>query len=112
MASGKETLRLEQQQRLQQRLNPQNVALGRLLEMSVPELEDEIRRELDENPALVQAESAREHEAQDFGESSEELQLADYADDDDVPMYMRRGPQSGGSRDFDPVSILADDEAS
>lgn len=112
MAAGKETLRLEQQQRLQQRLNPQNVALGRLLEMSVPELEDEIRRELDENPALELAEPAADASAQDFGESSDELQLADYADADDVPSYIRSRTQSGAARDFDPVSILASDGAS
>ena len=50
--TGKESLRQVQQQALQQRLNIQNVALGRLLEMNMVQFEDEVRRELDDNPAL------------------------------------------------------------
>ena len=76
-------LRQEQQQRLQQRLNPQSVALGRMLEMSVPELEDEVRRELDENPALEAVNSPAETEQSEFTETSDQLQLADYADSDE-----------------------------
>ena len=71
-----ENLRLEQQTALQQRLNPQNVALGRVLEMSVPEFEDEVRRELDDNPALEAVEADREP-TEDYGESAEQMQLAD-----------------------------------
>lgn len=97
--------------RLTQRLNPQNVALGRLLEMSVPELEDEIRRELDDNPALEARDNDdMERPEQEFGESADELQLADYADADDVPAYMQRANnRSADEPVYDAGSLAADD---
>ena len=67
MAIQGDSLRLEQQLRLQQRLNPQSVALGRVLEMSEPEFEDEVRRELDDNPALEASESREENHDDDEG---------------------------------------------
>lgn len=86
----RESLELTQQQRLQQRLHPEQMLYGRLLEMSTPEIEDEVRRVVDENPALIEKNSPPdEHNAEDgsFNESAEELQRADYASDDDVPFY-------------------------
>lgn len=101
--------RLEQQQRLQQRLNPQNVALGRLLEMSVPEFEDEVRRELDDNPALEAVENhASEAEDTDFGESAEQLQRADYADPDDTPDYLSNHG-NGYTKTVEAASFAADE---
>lgn len=109
MASEDTSLSLTQEQRLQQRLSPQQVMFGRLLEMSAPEVEDEVRREVDDNPALevVNNDSPAEEEG-DFNETSEELQLADYGSSDDVPFYneqthARRG---SASADFDPMSIV------
>lgn len=84
----KESLALTQQQRLQQRLHPEQMLFGRLLEMSAPELEDEVHRVVDENPALIEKDTVAEDSAADsgeFSESAEQLQRADYADDDDVP---------------------------
>lgn len=108
MASGKTDLRQEQRLRMQQRLNPKNFALGRLLEMSVPELEDEVRRELDDNPALEAAGTENDmHQDNDFNESSEQLQMADYASEDDVPAYITG--RSHGSSDFD-IATVAPDE--
>lgn len=83
-------LNLTQQSKLQQRLNPRQVLLGRYLEMTAPEIEDEVRRALDENPALeaVSESPHAEDWAEDgFNETSEQLQRADYADDDDIPSY-------------------------
>ena len=51
MATG-DRLKIEQQSKLQQRLNPRQVIFGRYLEMTAPEIEDEVRRAVDENPAL------------------------------------------------------------
>lgn len=111
MAFGKESLQQVQQLKLQQRLNPQTVALGRLLEMSVPELEDEIRREIDDNPALESRDSLPEsHSDESFGESAEELQMADYASADDMPSYMLRARnRSADDSAVDPTSFAADD---
>lgn len=104
-----ENLRLEQQLALQQRLNPQNVALGRVLEMSVPEFEDEVRRELDDNPALEIVEADRES-SDEYGESAEQMQMADYADADDAPSYLSASNHSADDRHVEVASYTADDE--
>lgn len=93
----KESLELSQQQRLQQRLHPEQMLYGRLLEMSTPEIEDEVRRVVDENPALTErapegAEATADMD-ETFKESAEQLQRADYANDDDVP-FPRYGSRS------------------
>lgn len=107
--SGKENLRQEQQQTLQQRLNIQNVALGRLLEMNMAQFEDEVRRELDDNPALELKSTEDNKESDDFNETSEQLQLADYADADDIPYYrLEAMNHDAGAERFDPASIMPD----
>lgn len=55
-----EILKQTIEQKLQQRLAPLQVQFVRLLEMNGPEVEEEVRREVDENPALeeVDAESS------------------------------------------------------
>ncbi|MDE5594856.1 MAG: RNA polymerase factor sigma-54 [Muribaculaceae bacterium] len=98
MKGTNDNLRLEQQSKLQQRLNPQQVIFGRYLEMTAPEIEEEVRRALDENPALeavgeVGVSDADDISADQFGESAEQLQRADYGDEDEVPVY---GAYSGG----------------
>lgn len=89
----RESLELTQQQRLQQRLHPEQMLYGRLLEMSTPEIEDEVRRVVDENPALIEKQTAPEEQNDAFNESAEQLQRADYASDDDIPFY--RSEQRG-----------------
>ncbi len=91
MATG-DRLKIEQQSKLQQRLNPRQVIFGRYLEMTAPEIEDEVRRAVDENPALEVVGdhadvSSEESEQDSFSESAEQLQLADYGSEDDVPTY-------------------------
>lgn len=68
---------------MQQRLSPLQVRFGRMLEMNGPEIEDEIRRALDDNPALEVADQPSQEN--DFNESAEELILADYRSPDDIP---------------------------
>lgn len=115
MSKANENLRIEQQTRLQQRLNPQQVVFGRYLEMTAPEIEEEVRRALDENPALEAVSEHADNRGEDdihddFDESAEQLQRADYGDDDDVPVY-------GHSVGYDPDAAgfdmpVADDEMS
>lgn len=111
--TGTESLRQVQQQALQQRLNIQNVALGRLLEMNMVQFEDEVRRELDDNPALELKNSETDKETDDFNETPEQLQLADYADTDDIPYYKLEAlnHEAGGTA-FDPASVMPDDSDS
>ncbi len=111
--TGKESLRQVQQQALQQRLNIQNVALGRLLEMNMVQFEDEVRRELDDNPALELKNGETDKETDDFNETPEQLQLADYADADDITYYKLEAlnHEAGGTA-FDPASVMPDDSDS
>lgn len=86
----KERLAQTLQQKLQQRLSPMQVRLVRMLEMSQPELEEAVRSEIDDNPALVAEDHLTEDDAHDdatFGETADEIQLADYRDEDDIPTY-------------------------
>ncbi len=86
-------LDLSQQQQLRQKLNPRQVKFGRVLEMSVPEFEDEVKRMLDENPALEEVSQQDspitnvDDEGHKFNETAEQLQRADYSDPDDIPSY-------------------------
>lgn len=87
-----------------------------MLEMSVPELEDAVRRELDENPALevsANAGSADDdgHDVAAFDETSEQLQLADFADRDEIPDSMYRRSSRLDSTDFVDAPSFAADES-
>ena len=83
---NKNSLRLTASQKQQLKLNPMQVQFGRMLELTGRELEEEIRRTVDENPALEikpaeHADDGDVSDAQDsFDESSEDLQRADYGD--------------------------------
>lgn len=118
MSSEDVSLQLTQEQRLQQRLSPQQVMFGRVLEMSSPEIEDEVRRELDDNPALEIASSDHEiPEENSFEETSDELMRADYADTDDIPFYdeFHARSKKNSQTDFDLLSLAEadnDDEGS
>jgi len=89
---------ISQQLRQTQRLSPMQMQLVRLLEMSGPEVDDEIRRQLDDNPALEVAEDNARTDS-DFNETSEQLQQADYASDEDAPFGL---PSVGASESFRP----------
>lgn len=103
----KESLRLSLDQKLQQRLSPLQMRYARMLEMTEPEVEEEVRRELDDNPALVEA----EHDSGDdtgFNETSEEMQLADYRDEDDIPAYrLESRNRSVNDTYYEPVAVAA-----
>lgn len=85
----KSSLRLTASQKQQLKLNPMQVQFGRMLELTGHELEDEIRRTVDDNPALEiktpepEAEHAETEERYD--ESAEDLQRADYASAEEMP---------------------------
>ncbi len=108
---AKERLEQTQQQKLQQRINPQHVALGRVLEMTTPEFEEEVRRELDDNPALQAVDTDAADTADDFSESAEQLQRADYASDDDVPFYRTEARNySPDDVHYDIAALAADED--
>lgn len=105
-----------QQQQLGQKLSPQQVAFGRVLEMSAAEFEEETRRTIDENPALEVVEP-QEGEVTDsgdgtFNETAEQLQQGDYANEDDMPTFPQPRQQRTPYEDFTHGSGQADDTAS
>lgn len=85
----KPTLQQQQELKQLQRLTPMQVQFVRMLEMTGPELEGEVNRALDEMPALEIAENQGVTPDNDgFNETAEQVQLADYSNDDDIPSYM------------------------
>lgn len=107
---------LTQKQQLGQKLSPQQVAFGRVLEMSAAEFEDEIRRTIDENPALEVAEpqvgEAAESDEDAFKETAEQLQQGDYDNEDEMPTFPQGRQQGSTYEDFTHGSGQADDTAS
>lgn len=89
--AGKQTL--AQEQKLTQRLSPLQLLLVPLLQMNRGEIEEEVRREMDDNPALEVSEDPqtealnKDEDGEVFNETPEQMQDADYKDEDDIPYY-------------------------
>lgn len=103
--SAKQSQKLATEQKLQQRLTPLQVQFVRMLEMPEAEAEEEVRRALEEMPAL-EAVDADEHrlpegeEGEYTQESAHEMQLGDYSSPDDVPDAMLSDSRALGGRDL------------
>ncbi|MCM1482728.1 MAG: RNA polymerase factor sigma-54 [Muribaculaceae bacterium] len=108
MAASKESLGLHLGQRQQQTLTPMQLQFVRVLEMNAPEVEDEVQRALDDNPALeaVPDDDAADRERESFSESAEEMQMADYRNEDDIPSYrLEASNHSAADRYYEPVAV-------
>lgn len=109
----KEALKQSQELKQQQRLTPMQVQFVRMLEMTGPEIEMEVKRAVDEMPALEAVDNDASRQEDDYGEtfneSAEEMQLADYRSDDDIPSYRleARNHSADDSR-YEPVAISED----
>lgn len=91
--------------KLQQKLSPQQIQLMKLLQVPTVELEQRIKQEIEENPALeegedqveddlpteeqamAEGEERQEEERDDVNDEREEFDLSDYFQDDDTPDY-------------------------
>lgn len=109
---SKSSQSITQQQQLGLRLNPQQVRFGRLLEMSAPEFEEEVTRALEENPALEAVDPGRQisemkdDEGNDFTETADDLQRADYGSDDEIPSYRLHAANSSADDAYcEPVAV-------
>lgn len=101
----RESLEQVQSQRLQQKLSPAQVRYVRMLEMTGPEIEEEVRREIDDNPALERADDSDIHDPA-ATESAEEMRIADYRGDDDIPSYrLEARNHSADDRYREPVTV-------
>lgn len=91
--------KLTQEQKLEQgiALTPQQIQAIKMLELTTLELEQRIERELEENPALEEDYSTEAEPA--TSDEADELDLGDYASEDDIPpyklqeMYQRQTPR-------------------
>lgn len=84
------------QQKLSQKLSPQQIQMIKLLEIPTMQLEDRIKKELEENPALEEGAeeidfattTIDEEVGENNDKDNEEFTIDDYIDDDyDIPEY-------------------------
>lgn len=85
------------QQKLLQKLSPQQILLMKLLQIPSIALEQRIKQEIEENPALEEEADALESEddsdeiededQEEYDSKDDEFDIADYMDEDDIPMY-------------------------
>lgn len=79
-------------QKLLQKLSPQQIQMIKLLEIPTVQLEERIRKEIEENPALEEgAEESSDKEEKEEGATEEkeqdEFSLDDYLQEEDIPDY-------------------------
>ncbi len=82
------------QQKLLQKLSPQQIQVIKLLEIPTMLLEQRIKKELEENPILEEGDELEERQDQeeeiteeDISKNDDEFTLDDYLNDEDVPSY-------------------------
>ncbi len=79
------------QQKLLQKLSPQQIQMIKLLEIPAIQLEQRIKKELEENPVLEEGNEEvsdqDDQETTDDTKDQDEFSLEDYMDDDEVPSY-------------------------
>ena len=83
------------QQKLLQKLSPQQIQMIKLLEVPAMQMEQRIKKELEENPALeegadeeeIRNEEQEEDQVEEKDKDQEEFTIDDYIDDDDIPEY-------------------------
>lgn len=88
-------LKQQLQQKLQQKLSPAQIQVIKMLEIPTLELEERIRQELEENPALDEGADIPEHpldeadnsEHDDAADYDSDFDLGDYMTEDDIPDY-------------------------
>jgi RNA polymerase sigma-54 factor len=99
------------QQKLLQKLSPQQIQLIKLLELPTLQLEQRIKKELEENPTLEEGSEINSEEVNDdrveeeeSENSDDEFSIEDYiTDDDEIPNY--RLSESNYSKDDKQIDI-------
>ncbi|MBL0046908.1 MAG: RNA polymerase factor sigma-54 [Bacteroidetes bacterium] len=103
-------LKLSLQQKLLQKLSPQQIQLMKLLQIPTIGLEQRIKEELEINPALEEGpdestdnadadEEFETNEEKDAENSREDFSLDEYIDDDEIPAYKLAVKNSGEDDD-------------
>lgn len=89
------------QQKLLQKLSPQQIQLMKLLQVPTIELEQRIKEEIEINPALEEGRDNENEEEysnddkEEVSEAQEEFDISDYMDDDDIPSYQLSARNKG-----------------
>jgi RNA polymerase sigma-54 factor len=95
------------QQKLLQKLSPQQIQMIKLLEVPTLQMEQRIKKELEENPALeegtddeeVPSEEEQDDQFDEKDKDQEEFTLDDYIEEDEIPDY--RLQSKNNSKDED-----------
>ncbi len=96
-------LKQQLQQKLQQKLSPQQIQLIRLLELPAIEIEERVKHELEENPALEEGKEPEDdfermaddsdavgNDSDGVSDVDADLSLGDYMNEDEIPDYKLR----------------------
>jgi RNA polymerase sigma-54 factor len=106
-------LRQQLQQKLQQKLSPAQIQVIKMLEVPTLELEERIRQELEENPALEEgAESEKETEEMDDlsiddGGNNDDFDPEEYMADDDIPDYKLKANNTSKDDKYEDIPFSA-----
>jgi RNA polymerase sigma-54 factor len=88
-------LKQKLQQKLLQKLSPQQIQMIKLLEIPTIQLEQRIKKELEENPVLEEGmdededfqDNSQDDDAGEDSNDQDEFSLEDYIEDDEIPNY-------------------------
>ncbi|MBP1663358.1 MAG: polymerase, sigma 54 subunit, RpoN/SigL [Bacteroidetes bacterium] len=105
-------LKQQLQQKLQQRLSPAQIQVIKMLEIPTLELEERIRQELEENPALEEGaekteNSDEQEEANDEYQADDNVDFEEYMPDDDIPDYKLMVNNSSGDNKHEEIPFSA-----
>ncbi len=108
------------QMKLGQKLAPQQIQLMKLIQLHTLEFEEELERELEENPALERAEDKKEDDYEDLGndyedEGSESIDtdfdVNEYIFDDEPSYKTASSNYSADDEEFDNQSLLTEGQS-
>ena len=81
-------------QKLAQKLSPQQIKLMKLIQLPTIELEQKVKDELEENPAIEEVtdkssdiSDSEGYEVRDQGSDSQDINVDEYLSDDEIPRY-------------------------
>jgi RNA polymerase sigma-54 factor len=88
-------LKQKLQQKLLQKLSPQQIQMIKLLEVPTIQIEQRIKKELEENPALeegseeedIPEEESEDEQYEEKDKDQDEFTIDDYIEDDEIPDY-------------------------
>lgn len=114
------------QQKLLQKLSPQQILLMKLLQIPAIGMEQRIKQEIEENPALdIDGNEEQEEtvddlendkevdefgddiEIEDFKDKDEEFQVDDYLDDDEIPDYRTKTNNYSADDDYREIPFVS-----